>query len=451
MADNTAPITGNAVSGISAASNADSRVAIPLLADSVTQRLLVDAGSITIGGITGTKSNNAVVPGATNLGVLGGVATAAAPSYTEGFQVALSTDLSGNLRTTTTIAANSSVNLNQVGGVSVATGNGVAGTGVQRVTIASDNTAFAVNATLSAETTKVIGVVRTADGSGNLLTSTTNALDVNLKTSALSNLSTNVAQINGVTPLMGNGVTGTGSQRVTIASDNTAFSVNATLSAETTKVIGVVRNADGSGNLLTSTANALDVNIKTSAASNISTNTAQIGGTTIVNGGVAGSQSIGGTVATNVAINANPVNLGVQAISSENSAVTTARQVQLVADLVGKLITLPYANPENFVSGVTAAITDTTNTSVIASAGGSLRNYVTQILVTNSHATVSTVVEIRDGATTVLYRGYALAAGGGFSVTLPVPLRGTAATAVTASCITTGSNVYVSASGYKGV
>lgn len=41
----------------------------------------------------------------------------------------------------------------------------------------------------------------------------------------------NVAKINNVTPLMGNGVTGTGSQRVTIASDNTAFSVNAALAA----------------------------------------------------------------------------------------------------------------------------------------------------------------------------------------------------------------------------
>lgn len=40
---------------------------------------------------------------------------------------------------------------------------------------------FAVQATLSAETTKVIGTVRIADGSGNLLTSTTNALDVNIK------------------------------------------------------------------------------------------------------------------------------------------------------------------------------------------------------------------------------------------------------------------------------
>jgi len=37
-----------------------------------------------------------------------------------------------------------------------------------------------------------------------------------------ANQSCNVAQINGVTPLMGNGTTGTGSPRVTIASDTTA-------------------------------------------------------------------------------------------------------------------------------------------------------------------------------------------------------------------------------------
>lgn len=58
---------------------------------------------------------------------------------------------------------------------------------------------------------------------------------------------TNLAQMNGAALLMGNGVTGTGSQRVTISSDNTAFSVNATLSAETTKVIGTVRNVGNVG------------------------------------------------------------------------------------------------------------------------------------------------------------------------------------------------------------
>lgn len=67
-----------------------------------------------------------------------------------------------------------------------------------------------------------------------------------------ANQSVNVAQINGVTPLMGNGGTGTGSQRVTIASDNTAFSVNAaaTLTAETTKNIGTIRMTGNVGGVL---------------------------------------------------------------------------------------------------------------------------------------------------------------------------------------------------------
>lgn len=132
------------------------------------------------------------------------------------------------------------------------------------VVIASDQASIPVAATLNAETTKVIGVTRTADGAGNLLTSTANALDVNIKTGNPTTMTvtqgtgtnlhtvvdsgtittvstvTNLAQMNGVTLLMGNGTTGTGSQRVTIASDNTAFAVNATLSAETTKVIGTV-------------------------------------------------------------------------------------------------------------------------------------------------------------------------------------------------------------------
>lgn len=54
----------------------------------------------------------------------------------------------------------------------------------------------------------------------------------------------NIAQINGVVPLMGNGITGTGSQRVTIASDNTAFSVNATLQTGA-NTIGAVTQASG--------------------------------------------------------------------------------------------------------------------------------------------------------------------------------------------------------------
>jgi hypothetical protein len=83
------------------------------------------------------------------------------------------------------LIAQQPVNVASIAGSAAATGNGT-NTGALRVAIASDNTGFAVNATLSAETTKVIGVVRTSDGAGNLLTSNSTtfsskfALDGNL-------------------------------------------------------------------------------------------------------------------------------------------------------------------------------------------------------------------------------------------------------------------------------
>lgn len=278
------------------------------------------------------------------------------------------------------LPANQSVNVSQMNGVATTMGNGVAGTGVQRVAIASDNTAFSVNAIQS--------------GTWNVNAVQSGAWNINTST------------INGVTPLMGNGVTGTGSQRVTIASDNTAFAVNATLSAETTKVIGTVRNVGNAGA-------AFD--------------------------GAAGS-----------AVPANILLQGLRAQNVEATAVTNSASVAQAADLVGKTIILPYANPENFENGTTAAITDTTSTSVIASAGGSLRHYVTDCMVTNSHATVGTFVQILDGST-VLDSGFAAAAGGGFSRTYPVPRRGTAATALNCQATTTGANFKCSCGAYKGV
>lgn len=299
----------------------------------------------------------------------------------------------------------------------------------------------------------------------------------------------NIKEINAVAPLMGNGTTGTGSQRVTIASDNTAFAVNATLSAETTKVIGVTRTADGAGNLLTSnsttytakfgldnnllgtlgtafsTAGKVDVKgadgdvfVRQTTSSNLNAdvNLKSVAGTGIVTGGTAGSQSVGGIVANNGTINSavNPILVGGQAVSSENAAGTTAKLGQFVTDLVGKLIVLPYANPENFVSGaITSAMTGTTTTSLVAAPASGLRNYITQITVSNAHATVGTDVIIQDGSGgTTLYTIPAAAVYGGATLTFPVPLRQpTTATAIFCANVTTGASTKVSASGYKGI
>lgn len=150
------------------------------------------------------------------------------------------------------LAANQSVNVAQINGITPLMGNGTTGTGSQRVTIASDNTAFSVNAVQSGSwslaanqsvnvaqingVTPLMGNGTTGTGSQRVTIASDNtAFSVNAVQSGswslAANQSVNVAQINGVTPLMGNGTTGTGSQRVTIASDNTAFAVNATLQA----------------------------------------------------------------------------------------------------------------------------------------------------------------------------------------------------------------------------
>ena len=179
----------------------------------------------------------------------------------------------------------------------------------------------------------------------------------------------------------------------------------------------------------------------------------QIGAANIASGGTGGSQGVGGTTATNVAITDNPVNLGAQAVNSENTAVTPARKVQLVADLVGKLIVLPYANPENFVSGViTTAMTGTTSTSLVAAPAAGLRNYLTSCTFSNEHATVGTSIVIQDGSGgTTLWTVPTAPAYGGAQITFPTPLRQpTTATAIFVANVTTGSSTKAACSGYKG-
>lgn len=176
----------------------------------VLGHVISDSGSTTAATQTLASNLNATVVGAGTAGsASGGVVTIQG--------VASMTKL---LVTPDSVAlpANQSTNVAQVAGTTADTNSGSKSAGTLRVVLATDQPAL------------------------------TNKLLVTPDSVALpNNQSSNISQINAVTPLMGNGVTGTGSQRVTIASDNTAFSTNATLSAETTKVIGTVRNVGNVG------------------------------------------------------------------------------------------------------------------------------------------------------------------------------------------------------------
>lgn len=156
------------------------------------------------------------------------------------------------------------------------------------------------------------------------------------------------------------------------------------------------------------------------------------------------------TVAHDAVDSGNPLKIGARARSSEIAAVANNDRTDLLTDLVGKLITLPYANPENFVKGATAAITSTTATQLLPAPSAGLRNYITQITVSNKHATAGTDVEIRDGST-LMYTVPAAALYGGAVLTFPTPLRQpTTATVVNCAALI-AADIKVSASGYIGV
>lgn len=175
--------------------------------------------------------------------------------------------------------------------------------------------------------------------------------------------------------------------------------------------------------------------------------------TAVKTDGSAVTQPVAGNVAHDGADSGNPVKVGARAINAEIAAVANNDRSDLLTDLVGKLITLPYANPENFVSGcISSAMTGTTSTSLIGAPASGLRNYITQITVSCSHATQGTDILIQDGnGGTTLYVIPAAAVYGGAVLTFPVPLRQpTTATAIYCANVTTGSSTKVSASGYKG-
>lgn len=163
----------------------------------------------------------------------------------------------------------------------------------------------------------------------------------------------------------------------------------------------------------------------------------------------------GGGVAHDGADSGNPLKMGGRAINAEIAAVANNDRSDFVTDLVGKQIVLPYANPENFLTGtITTAMTGTTSTAVsgMGAPGSGLRNYITSVVISNAHATVGTDVILQDGSGgTTIGTFPAAAAYGGSVLSLPTPIRQpTANTALYAANVTTGASTKVTCYGYKG-
>ena len=160
-----------------------------------------------------------------------------------------------------------------------------------------------------------------------------------------------------------------------------------------------------------------------------------------------------GNVAHDAADSGAPVKTGGRARTSDITSVANDDRVDSIHDKSGRQIVFNYCLPENLVSGaITTSMTGTTSTSLIAAPGAGLYNYITQVTVSNAHATVGTDVALQDGnGGTTFYTIPAAAVYGGAAITFNPPLRQpTSNTALYCVNVTTGASTKVSASGFKG-
>lgn len=153
-----------------------------------------------------------------------------------------------------------------------------------------------------------------------------------------------------------------------------------------------------------------------------------------------------GAAASGFSVSGNPLLSGCRAATAAPTAVTDGQAVAAFCGAEGKQIMLPYSIKELAVRGSTGATTGASQVSIIASAGGSLKNYITAIQCANIGATTS-ILTFTDAAATVLINP----AGGGGSWTFPVPLATAAATAFQVTFGSASTSQYCSAQGYTGL
>lgn len=107
-------------------------------------------------------------------------------------------------------------------------------------------------------------------------------------------------------------------------------------------------------------------------------------------------------------------------------------------------------------AAASGGITDTSDVTLAAAPGAGMVNYLTDLQLANSDATVGTEVVVKSGST-VLWRTF-LPAGrpNALTGTMPVsfhfsrPLRAETNTALTAAAVTTSAELYVNAQGFIG-
>lgn len=157
------------------------------------------------------------------------------------------------------------------------------------------------------------------------------------------------------------------------------------------------------------------------------------------------AQGVGTTAA---AVPAQAIYMGCRAATAQPTAVTDGQLVGPMCGTGGQQVVTPYAPAAFRVSG-TATGTDTAAHSIIASAGGSLKNYITGVQCGRSDAGTSPIVlTFSDASSSIMILPNG-GNGGASNMVFLSPLATAAATAFTFTSGTSTSTVYCNAQGFQ--
>lgn len=305
---------------------------------------------------------------------------------------------SGTVTTVSTVT-----NLSQLGGAAIAMGTGVRSAGTQRVTIATDDvvpvTGTFWQATQPVSLASVPSHAVTNAGTFAVQVDGAALTSLQLLDDAVSGTGFNISQMNGVAVTMGNGASGTGVQRVTIANDSTGI----------------------------------------------------LAGVTTVSTVTTCSTLTGGGVAHDSADSGNPVKVGAIATASMlgRTPVAAADRSDLVVDTGGALIIRDGVSLEDIISEVKTN-TDGASTAMTSAfaATASQRIYLTDLILANSSATAITV-DIRDGSAGSVLATFPVPAGGGVVHSFRTPLRFSSNTAAAFDGSAAAATLSVTMVGFK--
>ena len=232
----------------------------------------------------------------------------------------------------------------------------------------------------------------------------------------------------------------------TSANQSTEITSLATIATNTGAAVPAGTNNIGSIDILGHAGGTLDGTAGSAASAVLSVQGISSMTPLLANPGTAANWGVG---ATGSAVPANAGYGGGDALSSEPSKATTGNLTGAFLDLTGKTVTSPFANRENMVRG-SASETGTSAGTLLAGAGGSLKNYVTDVECGRTDAgTTAIYVTFSDAASTILVLPNN-GGGGGNNKTFNVPLATAGNTAFTFTASSGVSTVYCSAQGFTG-